>query len=311
MRVWCSTVPLERVTRRAMAPSACFMNVVLRAAVGRWPASMLSRNARTSLFVSLTVDLPHKVAGKLPSHASRVSASSAMVWRISSSCARFAGSTLPAGSFHPKRAENRPGQWSAAGDVNRPKVGKLSGRVDLLRPERRYSLFDNLRHSAATVFLRAGVDVHRVQRLMRHASVTTTTKIYAHLLTEDLRGPVAAAWAPAPTEALAQPVALAAENEVKPEAKPLVTRLLPEAEILVSASAEAPAQDLENTGKDSGARHRLETVRIFGGPGVCFRNGSSGSSGSWGAARQVAYAPYPCAYPPPSAIIFLRASHAF
>src|SRR2546422_2535001 len=34
---------------------------------------------------------------------------------------------------------------------------------------------------------RAGVDPHRVQRVLRHASVTTTTSTYAHLAIEDLR----------------------------------------------------------------------------------------------------------------------------
>ena len=38
--------------------------------------------------------------------------------------------------------------------------------------------------------LRAGVDPHRVQRVLRHASVTTTTGTYAHLAIEDLRDAV-------------------------------------------------------------------------------------------------------------------------
>ncbi len=46
--------------------------------------------------------------------------------------------------------------------------------------------FHDLRHTAATLMLRAGVDVHRVQRVLRHASVTTTTGTYAHLGIEDL-----------------------------------------------------------------------------------------------------------------------------
>src|SRR6266550_5541430 len=40
--------------------------------------------------------------------------------------------------------------------------------------------------------LRAGVDAHRVQRILRHASVTTTTTgTYGHLSLEDLRDAVA------------------------------------------------------------------------------------------------------------------------
>ncbi len=47
--------------------------------------------------------------------------------------------------------------------------------------------FHDLRHTAATLMLRAGVDAHRVQRILRHASVTTTTGTYGHLALEDLR----------------------------------------------------------------------------------------------------------------------------
>ena len=37
---------------------------------------------------------------------------------------------------------------------------------------------------------RAGVDAHRVQRIIRHASVTTTTGTYGHLALDDLRDAV-------------------------------------------------------------------------------------------------------------------------
>ena len=47
--------------------------------------------------------------------------------------------------------------------------------------------FHDLRHSCATILLRAGVDAHRVQRILRHADVRTTTATYAHLAVEDLR----------------------------------------------------------------------------------------------------------------------------
>ena len=50
--------------------------------------------------------------------------------------------------------------------------------------------FHDLRHTAATLMLRAGVDAHRVQRILRHASVTTTTGTYGHLTLEDLRDAV-------------------------------------------------------------------------------------------------------------------------
>ncbi len=48
----------------------------------------------------------------------------------------------------------------------------------------------DLRHTFATELLRRGVDVHRVQRLMRHSDVRVTTGTYAHLLVEDLRAAV-------------------------------------------------------------------------------------------------------------------------
>jgi len=50
--------------------------------------------------------------------------------------------------------------------------------------------FHDLRHTAATLMLRAGVDAHRVQRILRHASVTTTTGTYGHLALDDLRDAV-------------------------------------------------------------------------------------------------------------------------
>ena len=51
--------------------------------------------------------------------------------------------------------------------------------------------FHDLRHTAATLMLHAGVDAHRVQRIVRHASVTTTTDTYGHLTVDDLRDAVA------------------------------------------------------------------------------------------------------------------------
>jgi integrase len=51
--------------------------------------------------------------------------------------------------------------------------------------------FHDLRHTTATLLLRAGVDAHRVQRLLRHRDVRTTTGIYGHMDVEDLRSAVA------------------------------------------------------------------------------------------------------------------------
>jgi len=38
--------------------------------------------------------------------------------------------------------------------------------------------------------LRAGVDPHRVQPILRHSDVRTTTGVYGHLLVEDLRSAI-------------------------------------------------------------------------------------------------------------------------
>src|SRR5262249_16721334 len=54
----------------------------------------------------------------------------------------------------------------------------------------RHIRFHDLRHGAATLMLRAGVDPHRVQRILRHSDVRTTTNVYGHLLVEDLRSAV-------------------------------------------------------------------------------------------------------------------------
>lgn len=54
-------------------------------------------------------------------------------------------------------------------------------------PVPRHVRFHDLRHSTATILLRAGEDAHRVQKLMRHKSFDTTSKTYAHLVVEDLR----------------------------------------------------------------------------------------------------------------------------
>lgn len=45
----------------------------------------------------------------------------------------------------------------------------------------------DLRHTTATLLLRAGVELHQVQRILRHASPETTAGTYAHLVTPDLR----------------------------------------------------------------------------------------------------------------------------
>ncbi len=47
--------------------------------------------------------------------------------------------------------------------------------------------FHDLRHTTATLLLRAKVPAHFVQRILRHASINTTLGTYGHLTVEDLR----------------------------------------------------------------------------------------------------------------------------
>lgn len=47
--------------------------------------------------------------------------------------------------------------------------------------------YHDLRHTCATLLLKAGAPIQHVRRVMRHASITTTINIYGHLVTEDLR----------------------------------------------------------------------------------------------------------------------------
>jgi integrase-like protein/calcineurin-like phosphoesterase family protein len=61
-------------------------------------------------------------------------------------------------------------------------VGYGANPNEALRPMR----FHDLRHSVATLLLRERVDAHRVQRLLRHRDVKTTTGTYGHLVVEDL-----------------------------------------------------------------------------------------------------------------------------
>jgi len=51
--------------------------------------------------------------------------------------------------------------------------------------------FHDLRHTTATLLLRAGVPIQHVQRILRHADIRTTVGTYGHLSNEDLRAPLA------------------------------------------------------------------------------------------------------------------------
>jgi site-specific recombinase XerD len=49
------------------------------------------------------------------------------------------------------------------------------------------------RHTYATELVRAGVDIHVVQRLLGHASIASTVG-YTHLVLDDLRSAVSSVW---------------------------------------------------------------------------------------------------------------------
>jgi len=104
--------------------------------------------------------------------------------------------------------------------------------------------FHDLRHTFATELLRQGVDVHRVQRLMRHSDVRVTTRTYSHLLVEDLRAAVDA-HAPKPS--------------VAPPAEPkLAAFLLHEGGSEANDHAEGP-DNLRKLEAESGGRCRIRT----------------------------------------------------
>jgi integrase len=58
--------------------------------------------------------------------------------------------------------------------------------------------FHDVRHTTATLLLKAGVPIQHVQRILRHANVRTTVDTYGHLANEDLRAPLELL--PKPTE---------------------------------------------------------------------------------------------------------------
>ena len=47
--------------------------------------------------------------------------------------------------------------------------------------------FHGLRHTTATLLLKAGVPMATVQRILRHSGPAITTEVYGHLDVEDMR----------------------------------------------------------------------------------------------------------------------------
>jgi integrase len=66
-------------------------------------------------------------------------------------------------------------------------------------------VFHDLRHTTATLLLRAGVNAHHVQRILRHASINTTTSVYGHLQTDDLRKGLATVFGSEPAREIEAP----------------------------------------------------------------------------------------------------------
>jgi integrase len=113
---------------------------------------------------------------------------------------------------------------------------RLCGRCGMkLWPQavHRKMRFHDVRHSVATLLLRAGVDVHRVQRILRHKDVNLTAGTYAHLQVEDLRAAVN----------------LLPSSEGGEKMLPRATRLLPEGESAGKATAAALEISQENRGR--------------------------------------------------------------
>lgn len=85
--------------------------------------------------------------------------------------------------------------------------------------------FHDLRHTTATLLLRAGVQLQHVQRILRHRDVKLTVDTYGHLECEDLRAAVATLPAsPFPQAAAPEEIGVATTGT------PVTTRLLPGAD---------------------------------------------------------------------------------
>ena len=85
--------------------------------------------------------------------------------------------------------------------------------------------FHDLRHTTATLLLRAGIQMQHVQRILRHADIKLTVDTYGHLVVEDLRAAVdslpESGFEVVPTESRIV-------DGIAPVPTPLTTRLLPE-----------------------------------------------------------------------------------
>lgn len=82
-----------------------------------------------------------------------------------------------------KKAKQHTWRHEDSAERTCPECGMRLWAKAVPRPIR----FHDLRHTTATLLLRAKVPAHHVQRILRHASIVTTTNTYGHLIVEDLR----------------------------------------------------------------------------------------------------------------------------
>jgi integrase len=123
------------------------------------------------------------------------------------------------------------------------------------KPIPRPMRFHDPRHTAGTLLLRAGVEAHRVQRLLRHRDVGITIGTYGHLVVEDLRGAVDR-MAPLPAHADTRS-RLAVENPAN-----LVTRWLPDTDSPKEKAGSTPKSEVNPASSKSGKRD-LKRRRVY------------------------------------------------
>jgi integrase len=73
-----------------------------------------------------------------------------------------------------------------AGDPNQRDCPNCGMKL-WLKPVPRHVRFHDLRHTTATLLLKAGVPIATVQRILRHTDPALTSEIYGHLDVEDMR----------------------------------------------------------------------------------------------------------------------------
>ena len=119
--------------------------------------------------------------------------------------------------------------------------------------------FHDLRHSTATLLLRAKVSAHVVQRILRHASINTTLGTYSHLDVEDLRAGINAL-PPGPAVKLRIEIEAVSLEEICPHGAPVVRN--PKAEELsAEAAGDSPTTSADLLCVPKGIRTPVHTVK--------------------------------------------------